>query len=145
MGNEMAVLDDYKCLAHGYFEAWEPKCPKGCDGEAVVKVFLQPVGLRSDFTKHADSTLQGLAKEYGMSDIKSTREGEAQPARFGPQRQQNPFAVQWGDPKQIAGYNTAPIADESVNGLQLARDTGRLNSLKPSVVQHDHENLSIQK
>jgi len=143
----MAVLDDYKCLAHGYFEAWEAKCPKGCDGEAVVKVFLQPVGLKSDSTKHADSTLQGLAKEYGMSDIKSVREGEAQPARFGQQQRQpqNPFAVQWGDPRQISGYNTAPIADESVNGLQLARDTGRLNSLKPSVVQHDHENLSIQK
>ena len=142
----MAVLDDYKCLAHGYFEAWEAKCPKGCDGEAVVKVFLQPVGMRSDSTKHADTTLQGLAKEYGMSDIKSVREGEAQPARFGQQqRPQNPFAVQWGNPRQISGYNTAPIADESVNGLQLARDTGRLNSLKPSVVQHDHENLSIQK
>ena len=141
------ILNDYKCLAHGYFEAWEPKCPKGCDGEAVVKVFLQAVGTRSDSTRHADSTLQGLAKEYGMSDIKSVREGEAQPARFGQQQrqQQNPYAVQWGDPKQIAGYNTAPIADESVNGLQLARDTGRLSSLKPAVVQHDHENLSIQK
>ena len=81
-----------------------------------------------------------------MSDIKSVREGEAQPARFGQaQRQQNPYAVQWGDPKQIAGYNTAPIADESVNGLQLAKETGRLSSLKPAVVQHDHENLSIQK
>ena len=68
----MAVLHDYKCLAHGYFEAWEARCPKGCDGEAVVKVFLQPVGLKSDSTKHADSTLQGLANEYGMSDIKST-------------------------------------------------------------------------
>lgn len=142
----MAVLDDYKCLAHGYFEAWEPKCPKGCDGEAVVKVFLQAVGTRSDSTRHADTTLQGLAKEYGMSDIKSVREGEAQPARFGQQqRQQNPYAVQWGDPNQIGGYNTAPIADESVNGLQLAKETGRLSTLKPSIVQHDHEKLSIQK
>ena len=141
----MAVLHDYKCLAHGYFEAWEPRCPKGCDGEAVVKVFLQPVGLKSDSTKHADSTLRGLANEYGMSDIKSTREGEAQPPRFGPQRQQNPFGVQWGDPRQITGYNTAPIADESVNGLQLAKDTGRLGSLKPSIIQRDHENLSIEK
>lgn len=140
------ILNDYKCLAHGYFEAWEARCPKGCDGEAVVKVFLQAVGTRSDGTKHADSTLQSLANEYGMSDIKSVREGEAQPARFGQQqRQQNPFAVQWGDPKQIGGYNTAPIRDENVNGLQLAKETGKIDQLRPSVVRNDHENLTIQK
>lgn len=141
----MAVLDDYKCLAHGYFEAWEARCPKGCDGEAVVKVFLQAVGTRSESTRHADSTLKGLASEYGMSDIKSVREGEAQPARFAPAQQQNPYAVQWGDPKQIAGYNTAPIRDENVNGLQLAKETGKIDQLRPSVVRNDHENLSIQK
>ena len=141
----MAVLHDYKCLAHGYFEAWEARCPKGCDGEAVVKVFLQAVGTRSDSTRHADSTLKGLASEYGMSDIKSVREGEAQPARFGQQRQQNPYAVQWADPSQISGYNTSPIRDESTNGLQLAKETGKINQLRPSIVQNDHENLSIQK
>jgi hypothetical protein len=141
----MAVLHDYKCLAHGYFEAWEPRCPKGCDGEAVVQVFLQAVGLRSDSTKHADSTLKGLASEYGMSDIQSVREGEAQPARFGQQKQQNPYAVQWASPSAISGYNTAPIRDESTNGLQLARETGKIDQLRPSIVQHDHENLSIQK
>ena len=141
----MAVLHDYKCLAHGYFEAWEARCPKGCDGEAIVKVFLQAVGTKSDSTRHADSTLKGLANEYGMSDIKSTREGEAQPARFGQQQQVNPYAVQWANPSQITGYNTRPIADESVNGLQLAKETGKINQLRPSIVQNDHENLSIQK
>jgi hypothetical protein len=141
----MAVLHDYKCLAHGYFEAWEARCPKGCDGEAIVKVFLQAVGTRSDSTRHADTTLKGLASEYGMSDIKSVREGEAQPGRFGQQQQQNPYAVQWANPSQIAGYNTAPIRDENVNGLQLARETGKIDQLRPSVVRNDHENLSIQK
>jgi hypothetical protein len=140
----MAVLKDYKCLAHGYFEAWEPRCPKGCDGEAIMVAFLQPVGLRSDTTKHSDSTMRGLAQDFGMSDIKSVREGEAQPARF-QQPPQNPYAVQWGDPKQISGYNTSPIADESVNGLQLAQATGTIKPLAPSIIQRDHENLSISK
>jgi len=144
-GIEMAVLHDYKCLAHGYFEAWEPRCKHGCEGESIVKVFLQPVGMRSDSTRHADTTLKGLASEYNMTDIKSTREGEAQPARFAPAQQQNPYAVQWANPSQIAGYNTAPIKDESVNGLQLAKQTGKIDTLRPSVVRHDHENLSIQK
>jgi len=141
----MAVLKDYKCLAHGYFEAWEPLCPKGCDGEAIMVAFLQPVGLRSDTTKHSDTTMRGLAQDFGMSDIKSVREGEAQPPRFGQQPQQNPYAVQWGNPSQISGYDIRPIADESVNGLQLAQATGRIKPLAPSIVQRDHENLTISK
>ena len=141
----MAVLHDYKCLAHGYFEAWEARCPKGCDGEAVQKVFLQPVGLKSDSTKHNDRTLQSLATEYHMSDIKSVREGEAQPARFGQQQQQNPLATRWGAPSEIGNFNTAPIRDESVNGLQLAQATGKIDQLRPSVVRHDHENLKIKE
>jgi hypothetical protein len=140
----MAVLHDYKCMAHGYFEAWEPRCPKGCDGEAIVKVFLQAVGTRSDRTKNADSTLRGLAEDYKMSDIKSVREGEAQPPRS-PQQPHNPYAVQWGSPSQISGYDTRPIADESVNGLQLGQATGVFKPLAPKFVQRDHENLTISK
>lgn len=106
--------------------------------------FLQPVGLRSDSTRHSDSTMRGLAQDFGMSDIKSVREGEAQPPRYS-QQPQNPYAVKWGNPSQISGYDTRPIADESVNGLQLAQATGRIKPLAPSIVQRDHENLSISK
>jgi hypothetical protein len=79
-----------------------------------------------------------------MSDIKSTREGEAQPPRFG-QQQQNPLATRWGAPTDIGNYNTAPIKDESVNGLQLGKATGKIDQLRPSVVRHDHENLKIKE
>ena len=139
------VLKDYKCLAHGFFEAWEPRCPKGCDGEAVMVAFLKPVGTRSEGTVHADNTLRGLANDYNMTDIKSVREGESQPGLQARQQNQNPFAIQWGNPQQITGYDLRPIADESVNGLELAKQTGQINPLKPSFVQRDHENLSIQK
>lgn len=72
------VLHDYHCSVHSYFEGWEPKCPiKGCQGE-VTMVFLQPVSVKSDATKNADKTLRGLAEDFGMTDIKSTREGEHQ-------------------------------------------------------------------
>lgn len=139
----MAVLHDYKCLAHGFFEAWEPKCPKGCSGEVVQKVFLQPVGMKSDATKRSDETLSNLANDYGMTNIHTPRGGESQ--MDAAKRQNNPFAIQWGRPQDIGNYNTAPIADESVNGLQLGRQTGKLNPLKPSVVTRDHENLTIEK
>jgi hypothetical protein len=74
----MAVLKDYYCDIHGIFEAWEAKCPmKNCKGELSV-VFLKPVGLKSDKTKKTDRTVQQLAIDYDMTDIKTTREGEYQ-------------------------------------------------------------------
>lgn len=74
----MAVLHDYKCAKHGYFEARAAKCPmKDCDAE-VLQVFLQAPNVVGDRTKQADKNLKQLAMEFGMSDIKSTREGEHQ-------------------------------------------------------------------
>jgi hypothetical protein len=143
----MSVVHDYKCPAHGFFESREPVCPSGCTD--VQMVFLQAVGVKSDSTKQADTTMRELAKDYGMSDIKSVREGEAQPHALlnAKQKQmaQNPFAVQWGAPTNVGNYNLNPIKDETVGGLTAVRNSGvRLASPKPGVVTHDHENLKIQ-
>jgi len=74
----MAVLSDYKCEKHGYFESRKPTCPmKGCN-EEVLQVFLQAPGLVSAKTKATDNNVKQLAIEFGMSNIKSTREGENQ-------------------------------------------------------------------
>lgn len=74
----MAVLKDFKCDKHGYFESRKAQCPmKGCDAE-VFHVFLQAPGLVSNKTKNTDRTVKQLAMEFGMSNIKSTREGENQ-------------------------------------------------------------------
>jgi len=74
----MAVLHDYHCATHGYFESRTPKCPmKGCN-EEVLQVFLQAPGLISQKTKFTDKSTKQLAIEFGMSDIKTTREGEHQ-------------------------------------------------------------------
>ena len=72
------ILRDYKCQEHGFFEGFEPICPEGCKDEFILQVFLKSPGFVSDKTKAGDKHLQGLAKEFGMSDIKSTREGEHQ-------------------------------------------------------------------
>jgi len=43
----MAVVNDYKCPKHGYFEARKPQCPmKDCHEEVMV-VFLQAPNLIS--------------------------------------------------------------------------------------------------
>jgi hypothetical protein len=79
-----------------------------------------------------------------MTDIKSAREGEAQ-SLMGQQPKANPFAVQWANPQSIGTYNTTPIAGETTNGLQLGKETGLINPLRPNSVIKDHENLQIEK
>lgn len=74
----MAVVNDYKCPKHGYFESRKPQCPmKDCHEEVMV-VFLQAPNLVSAKTKFTDKSTKQLAIEFGMSDIKTTREGEHQ-------------------------------------------------------------------
>ena len=74
----MPVLKDFKCDHHGYFESRQPKCPmKGCTHE-VFQVHLQAPGLVSAKTKFTDKSSKQLANEFGMSNIKSAREGENQ-------------------------------------------------------------------
>ena len=74
----MAVVNDFHCATHGYFESRTPKCPmKGCTHE-VLQVFLQAPALVSQKTKATDKSVKQLAIEFGMSNIKSTRTGENQ-------------------------------------------------------------------
>lgn len=72
------ILRDYKCQEHGFFEGFKPVCPEGCEGEFILAVFLKSPGLVSAKTKATDKTARGLAKDFGMSDIQTTREGEHQ-------------------------------------------------------------------
>jgi len=74
----MAVIHDYKCDKHGYFESRKPECPmKGCNSD-VHLVILQAPSLMSAKTKFTDKSTKQLAMEFDMSDIKTTREGENQ-------------------------------------------------------------------
>ena len=78
----MAVLKDYKCDKHGYFESRKPQClMKNCSEEVYV-VFLQAPGLITDATKKNDKNIKQLAMDFDMTDIKSTREGENQSGFF---------------------------------------------------------------
>lgn len=147
----MAVKRDYKCEAHGFFEAWEAQCPHGClDG--IMIVHLQAPNYMSDRTKGADSTLKGLAKDFDMTNIKSTREGEMQSGYLTrnnqPPPQQAPNGVLWGGG---AGYNMASVmsgqAIRSVKGESVGfnpKDAGNLQGPRPASYIADHENLKIK-
>lgn len=136
------VLHDYKCNEHGFFEAYEAVCPV-CGSTEVQMVFLQPVGTMSDRTKGSDKTINQLALDFKMSDIKSVREGEAQPPRFA--TQQNPFAPRWGNPGDLGGFNLRSVAGESVSGLNAVKSSTNLTGPKIASYIGDHENLQIKK
>ena len=65
----MAVLNDYNCLAHGVFQSFTGHCPHGCSREMSSVIHLQAPGIVSGRTKGIDKTLQGLARDHGLTDM----------------------------------------------------------------------------
>ena len=141
------VIKEWKCEEHGYFESKTAQCPQGCTN-GISQVFLTPVAMKSDKTKHSDKTLKQLAMDFNMTDIKSAREGEAQPPRFAQPKPQpeNPFAVRWGSPGSIGNYNVRSVAGENVNGLAAVKQSGvQLTRPKTASYIADHQNLKLDK
>jgi hypothetical protein len=151
----MSVLHDYLCPSHGLFESYEPECPiKFCTAELNM-VFLKPVAVKSDKTKQADRNLRGLAQDFQMSDIKSTREGDTQ-AGYHHHNVPEPEmkearpgdAAIWGGNFQninmqaaLAGKVAQSVRGESV-GVN-PKDAGNLTGPKAASYIADHENLAI--
>ena len=150
----MAVMSDYKCDLHGFFESTEAVCPEGCT-ENIMKVFLQPFNLKSDKTKSNDKTLDNLAQDFKMTDIKSTREGDTQSNYLTrnnapPQPEARPGdAVMWGNAGQynldslLKGGVVKPVRDESVGFAP--NQAGNLSGPKAASYIADHENLKVDK
>lgn len=152
------ILRDYKCETHGFFENWHPTCPAGC--EDVKQVYLRAPGIVSSRTRGTDATLKGLAKDFGMTDIKSTREGEyqagfytkqnqpQQPQQEAPKEARPGDAAIWGGDNRfnmgnlLRGGAVRPIADESV-GVR-PQDVGNLTGPKTASYIADHENLTVK-
>lgn len=164
----MAVLKDYYCDAHGIFEAWEAKCPmKNCKGELSV-VFLKPVGLKSDKTKKTDRTVNQLAIDYDMTDIKSTKEGEYQTgymkrnnklsdkefaqatdAMNAQNKEARPGdAAIWGAGGNISMKSVMGGQFKSVNGESVGinpKAAGNLSGPRPASYMADPDNLQVSK
>ena len=99
----MAVLKDYRCLAHGVFESKTAVCPHGCT--TVVPMFLKAPGGRSDKTKASDRALEHLAKRYGLDDM-SNRNGSVGNSRKHP----SGMEPRWGEiPDGKLDGITAPL------------------------------------
>lgn len=70
----MPVLKEWICMAHGEFEGFEPACPHGCSGTMVERQFRTAPGYPQSI-KGIDSTLDNLAKDFGMTDIRHNSNG----------------------------------------------------------------------
>jgi hypothetical protein len=67
------IKKDYRCLAHGNFESTKPVCPHGCN--TVTRIHLSaPAVHTSGRSARIDSTLNGLASQYNLTDL-SNRNG----------------------------------------------------------------------
>lgn len=69
----MGVIKEWRCFAHGPFEAVEAKCPQGCTA-VIEREFRTPPAGRSERTKAADRALANLAARFGYTDL-SNRAG----------------------------------------------------------------------
>lgn len=80
----MAILREYRCPTHGEFESRFSICPQGCVD--VERIHTRPPAAVSRRTRNIDRTLEGMAKDYKLSDI-SNRKGTlaASVAQFQPQ------------------------------------------------------------
>ena len=116
------VIKEWRCLAHGHFEAVEPAvCPKGgCT--TVERIFLTAPSIKNDNTKRADANLRQIALDFGLSDMRSAREGETTRIKTKQQREaealqeklRHRFAVMPGkggtynvETKQVVGGSSA--------------------------------------
>lgn len=158
----MAILRDYKCPRHGYFTAWEPMCHEGC--EDVAQVILRAPTMRDSVkggrSKRNDDNIKGLARDFNMTNIKSTREGEYQdgyltrnnaPQPEMPPQTQNDrpgSAVMWGDAGKfnmagIMGGMIKPVAGEQVGFSP--KDANLTRGPIASSYYADQDNLKLDK
>lgn len=72
------VIKEWKCAKHGVFDSSHPICPAlGCRSESVERVFMTPVGIKSEFVTRHEKGIKKLAAAYGQTDFKTARAGEA--------------------------------------------------------------------
>lgn len=154
----MAVTHDYKCPEHGFFEAKAAVCPQGCK-KGVKIVYLKAPGIVSPKTRKTDKTVKNLAKDFDMTNIKTTREGESQTGYFTRKNKTKPEAPIEARPRDAAiwgggmkGLNMESIisgnAIRSVHGESTGinpKDVGNLTGPKAASYIADHENLQIKK
>ena len=158
----MGILRSYKCPRHGYFDAWEPLCEHGCTdvAQVILKAPTMRDSTKTGRSKRNDNNLKQLAVDFGMTDIKSVKEGEAQPGYLTRNnakvsKQEEEAAIQakingviWGGDNRFSMQNMlSGAAVQSVKGEQVGfnpKDANLPSSL-PTIVHANDPTLKIDK
>ena len=152
------IIKEYKCPTHGYFESDVAACfVDNCEAN-VMRVHLTAPGIKSDRSKGIDKKAKQLAIDYGMTDIKTAREGENQAGYYTrnneklpeqPREQRSGDAVIWGG---AGGMNMQSITKggmfKSVAGEPVGinpKEAGNLTGPRAASYIADHENLAIKR
>lgn len=152
----MAVLKTYICSKHGEFDAWNEgavRCPAAkcrCKPREMVSA---PAIRTSTRTADMDKTLTGLAKDFKMTDIKSTKEGDSQSGyltRNNTTKEPRPGdSVMWGSQGSFSMQNImGGNAFRSVRGESVGVKPTEVGVKRgPTTASYiaDHENLKIDK
>lgn len=96
----MAVIKEWRCLAHGPFENAKGVCEHGCT--TVIREFRTAPGLKSVKTKRSDNALERMAARYGLTDMSASKTGSVAGDRIAKQRgfgqvAGQDFAPHWGE------------------------------------------------
>lgn len=86
----MAVIKEFSCPGHGPFESTEPRCPHGC---TVVseREFRTAPAHHSGKTKRTDDLVRQQVEAFGLTNIRSSRQGETARIQTPQERQMAEF------------------------------------------------------
>lgn len=160
----MGILRSYKCPRHGYFDAWEPLCEQGCTdvAQVILKAPTMRDSTKTGRSKKNDNNLKQLAADFGMSDIKSVKEGEAQPGYLTRNnakvsKQEEEMAIQakmngvmWGD-AGAGAFNMANMLSGGAVRSAMGEPVGfnpkdaNLPDKLPTIVHANDPDLKIDK
>lgn len=132
----MAVLKEFRCAAHGEFEAFEPQCPYGCSARFVTREIRTAPAIRHNGTRNVDNLTQQLANDFKLPDL-SSKDGESVMTNLRKknwaQMQGQPPSV-WADgvPHAAPGWTQrgekAPTFNPSAAGLAAGAPLHRSNT-----------------
>lgn len=67
----MAILKEWRCVAHGIFENTSGRCKSGCPQAFVKQEIRTAPAYRRPNMGRIDSTLRMIAHDHGLTDLKN--------------------------------------------------------------------------
>ena len=91
----MAVIKEFRCKAHGPYEAFGPACPYGCSERMQVREIRTAPGFSTPHTQMTDQVVKDIASENGLTNM-SNRGGNSVMENLKKATKATEFAPSWG-------------------------------------------------